>query len=168
MYFFFCRYQKQNMNDSLYSLQVPLRIHLESEVQMHDVMAFRNWCEAFVRPASMMDGAAMSRAMHHSLRAAMETVLEAHEHWLEAHPEYRECAWNELPCSVGTNPSRTATGRAAHRGGRRRSGLSGMGPLSQCPGLASHQTEGGPGSRPHAPIPVHRLRVSIVPRHTAR
>ena len=123
MYFFFCRYQSENMNDTLYTMRVPPRIRLESEVQMHDVMtsprdlwmdprrdspAFRNWCEAFVRPASVIDAAPLSRAMHQSLRVAMQTVLEAHRQWSEAHPELRDCSWNELPETMRSGPEAVA------------------------------------------------------------
>ena len=90
------------MNDSLYALPVPLRIRMESEMHLHDVQAFRNWCEAFVRPASMLGQYPLSRAMHGDLTQALQIVVRKHAEWRAAHPAYDTTApeWNSLAPEV--------------------------------------------------------------------
>lgn len=69
----------------------------ESGSHMHDVTVFRAWCRAFLRPASVHQGAPISLAMHRVLREAMSFINQCAKKWDEDNPDLARMAWWLLP-----------------------------------------------------------------------
>lgn len=67
---------------------------------MRDVVTFRNWCKAFVRPASVLEGIPLSRTTHKQLQQAMATIHTEYRRWAADHPNLAQMEWSQLPEEV--------------------------------------------------------------------